>query len=191
MSSRLEVNVILSYFQRSLFSWLIHNVVPDQTPQRTTVPGSRTSLGGSWTLLTPATFPTVCRRRRLSLGRHYQRCFLPVLALPSTETRKGTLTLQISKHNKVIMLLWSNMSKHSLKTLLLLLLMKIPNNILDLSFWESLCVISSSPHNNYCYCWSLMRWLSIPQHIKTKTHTTKSLNFNWRILLISLMFIIN
>ena len=130
----LEVKVILSYLRRSLSSWLIQNIVPDQIPQRTTIPGSRTALGGSWPLLTHATFPTVCRLCRLSLGRHYQRCFLTVLALPSTETKKGTLTLQISKRYKVIMLLWSHMSKHSLKTLLFLLLMKIPNNILDLSF---------------------------------------------------------
>ena len=105
LPSKLKVKVILSYFQRSLSSWLIQNIVPDQTPQRTAVPGSRTALGGSWPLLTPATFPTVCRLCRLSWGHHCQRCFLPVHALPSTETRKGTLTLQISKHNKVIMLL--------------------------------------------------------------------------------------
>ena len=126
--------------------------------------------------------------------------FSPSTRSPFNWNKKGNFTIQISKHNKVIMLLWSHMSKHSLKTLLFLLLMKILNNILDLSFWaplplllqnyvESLCVISSSPHN--CYRWSLMRWLSIPQHIKSKTHTNPSLNFNRRILLISLMMIIN
>ena len=153
MPSRLEVKVILFYFQRSLSSWLIQYIVPDQTPQRTAVPGSRTALGGSWPLLTPATFPTVCRLRRLSWGHHCQRCFLTVLALPSTEIRKGTLTLQISKHNKVSMLLWSHMFKHSLKTLLFLLLMKIPNNILDLSFWAPSITENMS---NYCVSFPLL-----------------------------------